>query len=248
MKTSNKILTGTYLLILLITIVTMAFVKNGTSVKEPLKSIGEKTIQKTPLENLRALDIAVGKVTLVQQEGPAQLVIKCAENVHQHLIQEFEDNELYLGMEVGENGDLDIEILVYAPDIESITISENARLVSSILFKTNEINLTTRQSGSIRMSIEAELINTFTFGGSNIHLQGTAQNLNAVVNNAGRVDALDLETDAVVANVGDAGKMKTTVISSLTANLSNAGKLSYKGEPTNLQKSGVTDAAELIKL
>ena len=248
MKTSNKILTGAYLVIFLVTIITMAFIRYGTSEKKPLKSIGEKTIQKTPLENLRALDIAVGKVTLIQQEGPAQLVIKCTENVRQHLVQEFEDNELHLGTEEDKNGDLDIEILVYAPDIESITISKNARLVSSILFKTNEINLTTSQSGSIRMSIEAGLVNTFSFGGSKIHLRGTAQNLNAVVNNAGRVEALDLETDAVVANVGDAGKMNVTVISSLIANLSNAGKLSYKGEPTNLQKNGVVDAAELIKL
>ncbi len=248
MKTSNKILTGAYLVIFLITIITMAFVRNGTSEKEPLKSIGEKTTKNVNFKYLRALDIAVGKVTLIQQEGPAHLEINCAENVRQHLVQKFEDNEFYLGMEPGENGDLDIEVIAYVPNIEAITISENARLVSSVNFKTNEINLTTKQSGSIQMSIEADLINTFTFGGSNIYLKGTAQNLNAVINNAGRVDALDLETDAVVANVGDAGKMNITVISSLTANLSNAGKLSYKGEPTNLQKNGVIDSAELIKL
>ncbi|MFK7770593.1 MAG: head GIN domain-containing protein [Saprospiraceae bacterium] len=248
MKTSNKILTGAYLVILLITIITMAFVRNGTSEKEPLKSIGEKTTKNVNFKYLRALNIAVGKVTLIQQEGPAHLEINCAENVRQHLVEKFEDDEFYLGMKHGENGDLDIAVIVYVPNIEAITISENARLVSNRIFKTNEINLTTKQSGSILMFIEAEMVNTFTFGGSNIYLSGTTKNLNAVVNNAGRVDALDLATDAVVANVGDAGKMNVTVISSLTANLSNAGKLSYKGEPTNIQKHGVVDAAELIKL
>jgi hypothetical protein len=247
MKTSNKILTGAYLVIFLIIIITMAFVRSGTHTIEPLKSIGEKRTQKIPLENLRALDIAVGKVILIQKEGIAQLEIRCAENVRQHLVQRFEKDELYLGMKPGEIEDLDIEIKIYAKDIESITISENAFLVSNT-FKTNEINLTTKGSGFIHMFIEADLINTFTFDRSKIYLRGTTQNLNAVVNNAGRVEALNLETDAVHAKIGDTGKMDITVISSLTANLSNAGKLSYKGKPTNLQKNGVIDSAELIKL
>ncbi|MFK8007899.1 MAG: DUF2807 domain-containing protein [Saprospiraceae bacterium] len=248
MKTSNKILTGTYLVILLITIITMAFVRNGTTEREPLKSVGENTTKNVNFKYLRALDIAVGKITLIQQKGPTRLEINCAENIRQHLVEEFEDNEFYLGMDQGENGDLDIEVIVYTETIEAITISGNARLENNSTFKTNEINLTTKQSGSIQMSIEAGLVNTFTFGESKIQLKGTAQNLNAVINNTGNVSALDLETDAVVANVGDAGKMEITVVSSLIANLSNAGKLRYKGDPTTLQKNGVIDSAELIKL
>lgn len=248
MKTSNKILVGTYLVIFLTTIITMAFVKNGTSEVEPLQSIGERTNKTVNFKYLRAIDIAVGNVTLIQQEGPAHIEINCAENIRQHLVQEFEDDEFYLGMDQGENDNLDIEVIVYVPNIEAITISGNARLVNSVNFKTNEIKLTTTGRGSIRMSIEAELINTFTYGASAINLKGTAQHLNAVVNNAGKVEALDLVTDAVVANVGNAGRMEISVISSLTANLSSAGKLSYKGEPTNLQESGVTNSAKLIKL
>lgn len=248
MKTSNKILVSTYLAIILIMIVTMAFVRRGTSAEDPIEAIGDITSVNVNFKQLRALDIAVGQVTLIQKNGSPQIEIKCAENIREHLVQEFEDNEFYLGMDRGKNGDLGIKVIVYIEDIETISLSENARLICPDTFRTETITLKTNQSGSIQMPIQANQINAFTLGGSRIELDGSAKNLNAVVNNSGRIEAIDLNTDTVVANIGDAGKMEIAVNSSLTANLSSAGKLYYKGDPADLQKSGVIDSAALIKL
>lgn len=237
MKTSNKILTGTYLVILLITITTMAFVRNGTTEREPLKSIGESTTESVNFKYLRALDIAVGNVTLIQQEGPSHIEIKCAENIRQHLVQEFEDNEFYLGIDGDGDDDLGIEVIVYIDDIQSITISGRANLTSNATFKTDSLLIKTYSASALEMDVESDFLKVNASNASRVNLSGTTNFLKVNAQNAGRVEAKNLIAKEVDAYAGNAGHMNIHASEKLSVDINNAGRINYLGHPQILKNS-----------
>lgn len=239
MKTSNKILTGTYLIILLITIVAMAFVKNGTTERIPLEPIGEKTTRNVNFEykNLRAIDIAVGNVTLIQQEGPAHLEINCTENIRQHLVQEFEDNEFYLGMDQDENDNLDIDVIVYVQDIESITLSGRATLKNNGSFKSDSLSIKTYSASKLEMDVAIDFLQLKTVNASKVNLKGSATLFEVNAYNAGRIEAESLVAKEVIANAGNAGVINIHASEKLSATINNNGRVYYLGQPQILKNS-----------
>ena len=244
MKTSNKIITGFFLLILMITISTMAFVRNGTYEKESIKPIGEKTSKNVNFKYLRALDVTVGKVTLIQQEGPSHLEVKCAENIRQPLVQKFDDNEFYLGVEEGENDDLDLDVIVYVQNIESIIISGRAVLKGNGTFKTDSLYIKTYGAASLEMDIAADFLTLIAANGSKLNLNGTANFLRMEAHNGGRIDAENLVAKEVDAYAGNAGHINIHASEKLSVSINNAGRINYLGYP-QLIKNSINSAGTL---
>ncbi len=244
MKTSNKIITGFFLVVLMITISTMAFVRNGTYEKELIKSIGEKTNKKINFKYLRALDISVGKITLIQQEGPSHIEIKCAENIRQYLVQEVEDNEFFLGVDEGENVDLDLDVIVYVQNIESIIISGRAALKGNGTFKTDSLRIKTYGTASLQMDIAADFLKLIAANASKLNLNGTANFLRMEAHHGGRIEAENLVAKEVDAYAGNAGHINIHASEKLSVNINNAGRINYLGYP-QLIKNSINSAGTL---
>ena len=79
MKTSNKILSAFLFLIILCTIITMTYIRMGTSERKPLEPIGSATTKDYNLPYLNTLDISAGEVQLLP--GDPKVEITCTEKI-----------------------------------------------------------------------------------------------------------------------------------------------------------------------
>ena len=248
MKTSNKILTTAFLLLLTFAICIMFFVRmNGETVSTETRFGKQRTIN-YKIEKLNEIDVAVGNVRLYQRKGKTKVEVSCGENLMETLDVSFDKEKLQVRMKDGFQGRAgEVEIIIYTNKLRHISLHNEAQLFGEGTLNFDTLNLTLQNNADAKITLQSQMVNTFIKGNSKLQMEGTAKFLNANVNNSGNVEAINLISKTVIANVSDAGKLRTSVEENLTANLSNAGKIYYQGEP-EIQQNGVIDSAELIKL
>lgn len=230
MKTSNKILTTTFLVMLFCVISTMAYVASNTVKMETISAEGPISKRHYDIKDLHTLNISTGKVTLHQ--GEPYVEVKCADNIHEHLITEVENGKLNFKIRNGQYENLgNIEIIISTKNIETISLWSSSSLSAEVPFQTDEINIFAHNSTSINLPLEANIINVNTRDGAEINLSGKGNIMNANTRNSGNIDASNLEVNVVNADISDGSKLITTVKENLVVNVSNSGEILYKGDP-----------------
>jgi hypothetical protein len=101
-------------------------------------------------------------------------------------------------------------------------------------------------AGDVHLDLKAADVSTTITGAGDVTLKGSSQQLTATVSGAGDLKAADFEVDKVTAKVSGAGDAKVNVKQSITANVSGAGSVIYKGNPVdrNVEISGAGSVRE----
>ncbi len=130
------------------------------------------------------------------------------------------------------NGD-DIKIMISAKALSSIDISGASDVKSENQLTCDKLNIITNGAGDIHLDVKATEIKTDISGAGDVTLKGTTQLLDATISGAGDLKASNLEATKIKAKVSGAGDAKVNAIQSIDADVSGAGSIIYKGNPTD---------------
>jgi hypothetical protein len=139
------------------------------------------------------------------------------------------------------------EVILSVKNLEKITVSGMADIVSLGELSANEFSIESIGSSDIDLNINAKKINTSVSGSGDVKLSGKCDDLTAKVSGAGDLKARNLISKNVDVVVSGAGDAEVNAELSIKGKASGAGELKYAGKPSDIQieKTGVGSVKRL---
>lgn len=184
-------------------------------------------------------------ITITQSDLNA-VKVNASESVQSQIKTEVKDGILIISTEGNIKDGDDISIALSVKSLSSIDISGASDVKSENQLTCDKLNIITNGAGDIHLDLKANDIKTDISGAGDVTLKGTTQTLDATVSGAGDLKASNLEATKITAKVSGAGDAKVNAIQSLTADVSGAGSVIYKGNPIdrNVNISGAGSVRE----
>lgn len=182
----------------------------------------------------------------ITQSDANSVNVKASESAQSQIKTEVKDGILVITTEGNIKGDDDITISVSMKTLNSLDISGASDVKSENQLTCDKLNITTNGAGDIHLDLKATDIKVDVSGAGDLTLKGTAQTLDATISGAGNLKASNLETLKIKAKVSGAGDAKVNAVQGLDADVSGAGSIIYKGNPTdrNVNISGAGSVRE----
>lgn len=183
---------------------------------------------------------------IISQSDVASVKIDAPAELQSYIKTEVKDSILSISTDGNMKDDQDITILVTVKSLNSLENSGVADIKSENKLICENLTLQSLGVGNMNLDIEAKEVKAKVGGAGNITLKGNTQLLDVQLSGAGNLKASDLEANKVVAHVSGAGDAKVNAIQSLTATVSGAGSIIYKGSPIdrNVDISGAGSVRE----
>ncbi|CAN5379078.1 hypothetical protein BH10BAC1_BH10BAC1_04650 [soil metagenome] len=182
----------------------------------------------------------------ITQSDANSVKVDAPESVQAQIKTEVKDGILIISTEGNIKGDKNITISISAKSLSSIDISGASDVKSENQLICDKLSITTNGAGDVHLDIKATDIKADVSGAGDLTLKGSTQTLDATVSGAGDLKASNLEAAKITAKVSGAGDAKINVSQSLTADVSGAGSIIYRGNPAerNVNISGAGSVRE----
>jgi hypothetical protein len=184
-------------------------------------------------------------ITLTQSETN-NVKVDAPENVQNQIKTEIKDGILVISSEGNIKTDQDITISVNIKTLNSLDISGAADLKSENQLVCDKLTIESSGAGDLNLDVKANEIKTTISGAGDVTLKGSTQSFTASVSGAGDLKASNLESDKTKVKASGAGSAKVSAKQSIDADVSGAGDIIYKGNPTdrNVNISGAGSVRE----
>ncbi len=173
------------------------------------------------------VDLVAGK------EG--KITIKGEENLLPAIKVEVEDNSLRIYIEkftnIRTSSGKNIQITVPFEKISELSLAGSGDIQSKDVIKNDKFLVKLSGSGNFTLPVDTANLELNVSGSGNVRLKGTANNFSAKLSGSGDIDAADLKSKVVEANVSGSGNSKVACDESLTARVSGSGNIRYVGNP-----------------
>lgn len=183
---------------------------------------------------------------VVSQSESTTVKVDAPEAVLSQIKTEVKDGILNISSEGNIKSDTPITITIGIKSLTSLDISGAADVKSSNELTCDKITIESSGAGDIHLNLKATEIKTKISGAGDVTLKGNTQMLDAIVSGAGDLKASMLEADKAKIKVSGAGDAKIYAKQTLDAEVSGAGDVIYKGNPTdrNVNISGAGSVRE----
>ena len=156
-------------------------------------------------------------------------------------------------------GERNLKVAVSAPELEFVSVQQGGEFEVRGSLHTNKLMLMAEQDSEISADhiqassvlaqasgraeidlnrVQADRVEATAEGRADVDLSGDVQEAVLTNNGAGEVDAEDLRSETVAANLFSSGDIKAYVTYLLVAKAEGRGKIIYKGYPTEIERKG----------
>lgn len=164
-----------------------------------------------------------------------KITIKGEENLLSAIKVEVEDNSLKIYIEKSTNirtsSGKNIQITVPFQKISELSLAGSGDIQSKDVIKNDKFSVRLSGSGNFTLPVDTSNLELNVSGSGNVRLKGTANHFSAKLSGSGDIDAGDLKSKIVEANVSGSGNSKVACEDSLTARVSGSGNIRYVGNP-----------------
>jgi len=218
----------------------------GTAIIASVFAFTVNAQQVRTLENFSSIKVGDSFNVSISQSDKNTLSIDAPEDIQNQIKTEVTNGILKIESIGNIKSNSTISILVGIQSLESLDITGAADIKSSNQLQCNKLKIESSGAGDINLDIKATEISTQISGAGDVTLKGSTTVLLAKVSGAGDLKASNLEADNVTATVSGAGDAKVNAKQQLNANVSGAGSIIYKGNPTdrNIDISGAGSVRE----
>jgi len=250
MKTSNKLLTGAFLLAL-VSLVAMAFyVKANITIGERINVTGTGEIVKDRRDQSPFNEISVYspfEVELVQSNDHF-VEVEAYENLQNAVVCDLKDGRLKVKFESGTSVSTSkpVKLVIGAPEINKIKIRGSVDFTSTGKMTTDSLKLSVEGASELSADIEAQYLFIDAEASSDVKISGAANSVIVECSSAASINGVNFTANTLNADIRDAATVKMTVVDKLVANVRNAGNISYYGDPqTNIETKNAGSATDL---
>ncbi|MBB6388767.1 MULTISPECIES: head GIN domain-containing protein [Flavobacterium] len=164
-----------------------------------------------------------------------KITIKGEENLLSAIKVEVEDNSLKIyverGTQIRTSSGNKIQVTVPFEKISELSLAGSGNIQSKDAIKNEKITVKLSGSGNFTLPVDTNNLDLNVSGSGNIRLKGTANTFTTKLSGSGDINASDLKSKIVEANVSGSGNSKVTCNESLTARVSGSGNIKYVGNP-----------------
>jgi hypothetical protein len=190
-----------------------------------VKGSGNIQNEKRNLADFKTIEVGgVFEVEVVAQKD-FSVEVEADDNLLQLIKTEVRNGTLEISAEKRISSKNPIRVRISAPDVERLEVSGASKL-----------SLTNLKNDSLKVDAS---------GASKLSVVGETRNLDIELSGASRLDAENLKSENVNVDGSGASNASINVSGDLKADLSGASKVTYTGNPKNLEKS--TSGASSVK-
>ncbi|MEO0474069.1 MAG: head GIN domain-containing protein [Bacteroidota bacterium] len=128
-------------------------------------------------------------------------------------------------------GDHKIRLNIVSCCFESINVSGAAKLSAETALSSEKMRLMGSGAAKIDLILDVEKLDVNMSGAANVNMVGVASQVQYDLSGAAKIRAYDLRSEAAKVKGSGAASVHVFVSEYLTANLSGAGNLNYRGNP-----------------
>jgi len=190
-----------------------------------IKGSGNVQNEKREVEDFEAIEVGgIFEVEVVAQKD-FSVEVEADDNLLQYIRTEVRDGKLQISTDKRISPKGSIHVRVSAPNIDNLEVSG-----------VSKVSLANVKNDSLKVDAS---------GASKIKVDGETKNLEVELSGASKLDAESLKAENVDVDGSGASSANVNVSGDLKADLSGASRVTYTGNPKNLEKS--TSGASSVK-
>jgi len=237
----NHAIRFTLVLGLLITVATSC-----TYAFKGIKGNGNVIKQERSVSSFAGIEVGGAfKVYLTQGEKET-LVVEADENLLDVIETEVRGNTLRIKTTEDIRDSKALNIYITFKNLDDLDISGACNLTGENKFKLGDLDLECSGASDVMLKLSAEHLNLDCSGACEMDIYGSAESIDLDISGASHLDASDLEVKICNADVSGASSGKVFVTGELSAEVSGAGSLKYKGDAV-IKNHDVSGAGSLRK-
>ncbi len=185
----------------------------------------------------------------IEQATPRKLSIDTDAATMEKIEAKVNDGTLYLKLKKPFDkikGEVTINITI--PDLNEISVSGSATVMTKSTFRTDKLSLQISGSGEIQFDdLISSALESKISGSGKIILTGQSDEFDAAVVGSGKIDAFGFEVKEFDGKISGSGECNVNVTSELGATIAGSGRIIYKGNPkvnSSVSGSGKVKSAD----
>ena len=224
----------------LILAILLSFQSGCTFAFNGVKGDGNVVKQERTIGSFNEIEVGGAFRVFLSQGNEEKLIVEADENLLDIITTEVRGNTL----EISTNKDIRnydaLNIYLTFKEIEELDISGACKLSADNKLRFDDLDLECSGASNVELKFSANNLDMDFSGASDVELYGSADKVELEVSGASNLDAFEFETNYFDIDVSGASHAKIFVKEELSAEVSGAASLKYKGSPviTNHDVSG----------
>lgn len=212
-----------------------------------IKGDGNVVKQERSVSPFSGIEVGGAFHVFLTQGSSEALVVEADENLLDIIKTEVKGNTLSIKTTKDISDSKALNIYVTFKDLKELDVSGACHLTGENKFKVGDLDMDCSGASDVTLKLAGENMNIDCSGASQIELYGSAGSLYLDVSGASHLDAADLEVKNCEADISGASHAKIYVTGELSADVSGAGSLKYKGDAV-IKQHDVSGAGSMKKL
>lgn len=236
----NKLLPATFLKLLFICLLMQAC---GSSVHESGNGTATEETRNVGAFNKLSID---GNYEIVLQEGTNPLItVQTDENLHQYVETRLDGNILVISDVENIEPTETTKLIITYQKIEEIKLGGAAKVSNRGVLKANDFDIKIDNAAVINLALQAEDLDLKIGGAGVVTLSGEVNKQKVTLSGAGNLDAYELKSKNCNIELSGIGNAQVFVSNDLDAEISGVGRISFKGDPKNINRE-VSGLGEIV--
>lgn len=211
-----------------------------------IKGNGNVTKQERQLGSFSGLDVGGAFKVFLTQGDKESVTVEADENLLDVISTEVRGNTLVIKTTEDINDSEALNIYLTFKDLDKMDISGACHLTGENKMKFDELDLECSGASDVELKMAAQKLSLDLSGASQIELYGSAESVDLDLSGASGFDGYDLEAEIYFADISGASHAKIFVNKELSAEVSGAAGLKYKGDPV-IKEHDVSGAGSMKK-
>lgn len=188
-----------------------------------------------------------GAYKLVLQQGSPSVKITADDNLLKLIRTDVSGDELKISTKGDICTKVPMEVYITNPDFQAVKSSGALDLSANGKLTLKDFDMEFAGASKVNLDLNAANVKTLTSGTADINLKGQATENMVTMSGAGNLNALDFVVANYRVETSGISHCKINVLKELSVNVSGAGSVEYKGNPTkiNSEHSGLTSIKKI---
>jgi hypothetical protein len=202
--------------------------------------------QNRKVDAFRGVNISGALSATIRQGSQQSVEVEADEDILDKIITEVRGGVLKVYREDKANWKLfrnkNIRVYITCPELTSLEVHGASSVKGESDFVANDFKLTASGASHATLSLSTKKLNTHVSGASNVKISGRADSQQIDLSGASSYEAFDLVSNVAEVDASGASSAKIQVEEELSADVSGASGIRYKGSPRmrNVQSSGAS--------
>jgi hypothetical protein len=194
------------------------------------------TQDRTTKEAFTKIKVSTGLDLYISQGSKNKITVEADENLQEIIITEVINGELKIYSEKNIWRAKARKIHVTVNNLENLVATSGADVYTKETLKITNLKISATSGADIKISVDANTVETNATSGSDIEISGLANNYFSNATSGASIDAYELKSKSATVKVTSGAAINVFAIESIDAKATSGGDIDFKGNPKKVDK------------